>query len=79
MSESEGLSKGCDRFQKILSQLNKLHARLDNADCNATFLRALPSSWGHVVISLNNKGGLDYLSCHDLYNKLMSLEIDLKG
>ncbi|GJU82239.1 ribonuclease H-like domain-containing protein [Tanacetum coccineum] len=41
--------------------------------------RALPSSWSHVAITLKAKGGLDYLNFDDLYNKLKSLEIDIKG
>ncbi|GJS44594.1 putative ribonuclease H-like domain-containing protein [Tanacetum coccineum] len=43
--EEEGLHKGYDRFQKILSQLNQVQARPDNDDINLKFLRALPSSW----------------------------------
>ncbi|GJS19214.1 ribonuclease H-like domain-containing protein [Tanacetum coccineum] len=79
VSEDEGLHKGYDRFQKILSQLNQLQAKPDNEDCNIKFLRALPSSWSQVAITLKAKGGLDYLNFDDLYNKLKSLEIDIKG
>ncbi|GJZ37592.1 ribonuclease H-like domain-containing protein, partial [Tanacetum coccineum] len=32
-----------------------------------------------VAITLKTKGGLDYLSFDDLYNKLWTLEIDVKG
>ncbi|GJT90200.1 hypothetical protein Tco_1079045 [Tanacetum coccineum] len=45
ITESEGLHKGYDRFQKVLSQLNQMQARPDNEDCNMKFLRALPPSW----------------------------------
>ncbi|GJX51061.1 hypothetical protein Tco_0277906 [Tanacetum coccineum] len=79
VSESEGLHKGYDRFQKILSQLNQMQAKPDNEDCNIKFLRALPPSWSQVAITLKTKGSLDYLSFDDLYNKLMTLEIDVKG
>ncbi|GKE40012.1 hypothetical protein Tco_1463417 [Tanacetum coccineum] len=41
--------------------------------------RALPSSWLQVAITLKAKGGLDYLNFDDLYNKLKSLKIDIKG
>ncbi|GJT27965.1 putative ribonuclease H-like domain-containing protein [Tanacetum coccineum] len=75
----EGLHKGYDRFQKILSQLNQMQAKPDNEDCNMKFLRALPPSWSQVAITLKTKGGLDYLSFDDLYNKLRTLEIDVKG
>ncbi|GJZ70430.1 putative ribonuclease H-like domain-containing protein, partial [Tanacetum coccineum] len=68
-----------DRFQKILSQLNQMQAKPDNEDCNMKFLRALPPSWSQVAITLKTKGGLDYLSFDDLYNKLRTLEIDVKG
>ncbi|GJU30896.1 putative ribonuclease H-like domain-containing protein [Tanacetum coccineum] len=79
VTESEGLHKGYDRFQKILSQLNQMQAKPDNEDCNMKFLRALPPSWSQVAITLKTKGGLDYLSFDDLYNKLRTLEIDVKG
>ncbi|GJS19869.1 ribonuclease H-like domain-containing protein [Tanacetum coccineum] len=71
--------EGYDRFQKILSQLNQMQAKPDNEDCNMKFLRALPPSWSQVAITLKTKGGLDYLSFDDLYNKLRTLEIDVKG
>ncbi|GJV73661.1 putative ribonuclease H-like domain-containing protein [Tanacetum coccineum] len=67
------------RFQKILSQLNQMQVKPDNEDCNMKFLRALPPSWSQVAITLKTKGGLDYLSFDDLYNKLRTLEIDVKG
>ncbi|GJS96996.1 putative ribonuclease H-like domain-containing protein [Tanacetum coccineum] len=75
----DGVAKTCDRFQKILSQLNQMQAKPDNEDCNMKFLRALPPSWSQVAITLKTKGGLDYLSFDDLYNKLRTLEIDVKG
>ncbi|GJZ37265.1 hypothetical protein Tco_0583456 [Tanacetum coccineum] len=57
ISKSEGLHKGYDRFQKVLSQLNQMQARPDNEDCNMKFLRALPPSWSQVAITLKTKGG----------------------
>nr|GEV84166.1 copia protein [Tanacetum cinerariifolium] len=79
VSEEEGLHKGYDQFQKILSQLNQIQAKPDNDDLNLKFLRALPPSWSQVVLTLKTKGDLEYLSFDDLYNKLRSLEIDVKG
>ncbi|GJX09504.1 reverse transcriptase domain-containing protein [Tanacetum coccineum] len=79
VSKLEGLHKGYDRFQKILSQLNQMQAKPDNEDCNMKFLRALLPSWSQVAITLKTKGGLDYISFDDLYNKLRNLEIDVKG
>nr|GEV46506.1 putative ribonuclease H-like domain-containing protein [Tanacetum cinerariifolium] len=75
----EGLHKGYDRFQKILSQLNQRQQKPDNDDVNLKFLRALPSSRYQVALTLKTRGDLEYLSFDDLYNKLRSLEIDVKG
>nr|GEV71946.1 ribonuclease H-like domain-containing protein [Tanacetum cinerariifolium] len=44
ISKAEGLHKGYDRMQKILSQLNQLKAKPEDEDINLKFLRALPSS-----------------------------------
>nr|GEV24790.1 xylulose kinase-1 [Tanacetum cinerariifolium] len=74
-----GLHKGYDRFQKILSQLNQMQEKPDNDDVNMKFLRALPLSWSQVALTLKTRGGLEYLNFDDLYNKLRSLEIDVKG
>nr|GFA23107.1 ribonuclease H-like domain-containing protein [Tanacetum cinerariifolium] len=79
VTEEEGLHKGYDRFQNILSQLNQMQAKPDNDDVNIKFLRALPPSWSQVALTLKTRGGLEYLSFDDLYNKLKSLEIDVKG
>nr|GEX30260.1 xylulose kinase-1 [Tanacetum cinerariifolium] len=79
VSEEEGLHKGYDRFQKILSQLNQMQAKPDNDDVNMKFLKALPPSWSQVTLTLKTRGGLEYLSFDDLYNKLRSLEINVKG
>ncbi|GKC10170.1 hypothetical protein Tco_1001780, partial [Tanacetum coccineum] len=51
----------------------------ESEDCNMKFLRALPPSWSQVAITLKRKGGIDYLSFDDMYNKLRTLEIDVKG
>ncbi|GKA79526.1 hypothetical protein Tco_0786122 [Tanacetum coccineum] len=64
---------------EILSHNNQMQAKPDNEDCNMKFLRALLPSWSQVAITLKTKGGLDYLSFDDLYNKLRTLEIDVKG
>nr|GEX83534.1 hypothetical protein [Tanacetum cinerariifolium] len=75
----EGLHKRYDRMQKILSQLNQLKAKLDAEDINLKFLRALPLSWSQVALTLKTKGGLELLSFDDLYYKLKTLEVDVKG
>nr|GFC37176.1 ribonuclease H-like domain, reverse transcriptase, RNA-dependent DNA polymerase [Tanacetum cinerariifolium] len=50
VSKEEGLHKGYDWFQKILSQLNQTQAKRDNDDVNMKFLRALPPSCGFVGV-----------------------------
>nr|GEV79686.1 ribonuclease H-like domain, reverse transcriptase, RNA-dependent DNA polymerase [Tanacetum cinerariifolium] len=79
IGKEEGLHKGYDRMQKILSQLNQLKAKPDDEDINLKFLRALPSSWSQVALTLKTKGGLELLSFDDLYYKLKTLEVDVKG
>ncbi|GKC11102.1 hypothetical protein Tco_1007884 [Tanacetum coccineum] len=79
ISKAEGLHKGYDRMQKILSQLNQLKAKPEDEDINLKFLRALPSSWSQVALTLKTKGGLELLSFDDLYYKLKTLEVDIKG
>nr|GEW34800.1 ribonuclease H-like domain-containing protein [Tanacetum cinerariifolium] len=76
---AEGLHKGYDRMQKILSQLNQLKAKPEDEDINLKFLRALPSSWSQVALTLKTKGRLKLLSFDDLYYKLKTLEVDVKG
>nr|GEW39351.1 putative ribonuclease H-like domain-containing protein [Tanacetum cinerariifolium] len=77
--KEEGLHKGYDRMQKILSQLNQLKAKPDAKDINLKFLRALPLSWSQVALTLKTKGGLEFLSFDDLYYKLKTLKVDVKG
>ncbi|GKG29730.1 hypothetical protein Tco_0419628 [Tanacetum coccineum] len=64
VTEEEGLHKGYDRFH--------------NDDINLKFLRALPSSWSQVALALKTRGGLESISFDDLYNKLRSLELDVR-
>nr|GEW05458.1 putative ribonuclease H-like domain-containing protein [Tanacetum cinerariifolium] len=46
---------GYDKMQKILSQLNQLKAKPEDEDINLKFLRALPSSWSQVALTLKTK------------------------
>ncbi|GJW87959.1 hypothetical protein Tco_0163299 [Tanacetum coccineum] len=45
VSNSEGLHKGYDRFQSLLSQLEIHGAGVSTEDANQKFLRSLPSAW----------------------------------
>ncbi|GJV81904.1 putative ribonuclease H-like domain-containing protein [Tanacetum coccineum] len=50
ISNSEGLHKGYDRFQSLLSQLEIHGACVSTEDANQKFLRSLPSSWSQVSL-----------------------------
>nr|GFA17109.1 xylulose kinase-1 [Tanacetum cinerariifolium] len=45
VSEEEGLDKGYDKTQKILTQMNTLKIKPDPEDVNMKFLRGLPPFW----------------------------------
>nr|GEV63941.1 putative ribonuclease H-like domain-containing protein [Tanacetum cinerariifolium] len=67
------------RKTMLKQEFSEFSAKPDNDDVNLKFLRALPPSWSQVALTLKTKGGLEYLSFDDLYNKLRSLEIDVKS
>ncbi|GJW24774.1 ribonuclease H-like domain-containing protein [Tanacetum coccineum] len=78
-SRFEGLHKGYDRFQSLLSQLEIHGAGVSTEDANQKFLRSLPSSWSQVSLIMRTKPGVDTLSFDDLYNNLRVFEHDVKG
>ncbi|GJZ14314.1 hypothetical protein Tco_0549544 [Tanacetum coccineum] len=49
VSNTEGLHKGYDRFQSLLSQLKIHGAGVSTEDANQKFLRSLPSAWSQVL------------------------------
>nr|GEV77907.1 ribonuclease H-like domain-containing protein [Tanacetum cinerariifolium] len=56
---------------------NAIKARFDgNAESKQM---GLPPSWSDIALILKTKGGFEYVSFDDLYNKLKFLEIDTKG
>ncbi|GJQ96197.1 hypothetical protein Tco_0007336 [Tanacetum coccineum] len=79
VSNSEGLHKGYDRFQSLLSQLEIHGAGVSTKDANQKFLRSLPASWSQVSLVMRTKPGVDSLSFDDLYNNLRVFESDVKG
>ncbi|GJS82984.1 hypothetical protein Tco_0749525 [Tanacetum coccineum] len=79
VSDTEGLDKAYDRFQKLISQLEIHGAAVSNEDANQKFLRALPSSWNNIALIMRNKEGIDELDIDDLYNNLKVFEADIKG
>ncbi|GJU70138.1 putative ribonuclease H-like domain-containing protein [Tanacetum coccineum] len=79
VSNSEGLHKGYDRFQSLLSQLKIHGAGISTEDVNQKFLRSLPTSLSQVSLIMRTKPGVDTLSFDDLYNNLRVFESDIKG
>ncbi|GKA04834.1 hypothetical protein Tco_0683954 [Tanacetum coccineum] len=79
VSNSEGLHKGYDRFQSLLSQLEIHGAGVSTEDANQKFLRSLPSAWSQVSLIMRTKPGVDSLSFDDMYNNLRVFESDVKG
>ncbi|GJW26984.1 ribonuclease H-like domain-containing protein [Tanacetum coccineum] len=79
VSDTKGLDKAYDRFQKLISLLEVHGAAVSNEDANQKFLRALPSSWNNVALIMRNKAGIDDLDINDLYNNLKVFEADIKG
>ncbi|GJY18977.1 ribonuclease H-like domain-containing protein [Tanacetum coccineum] len=79
VSNSEGLHKGYDRFQSLLSQLVIHGAGVSTEDANQKFLRSLPSAWSQVSLITRTKQGVDSLSFDDLCNNLRVFGNDVKG
>nr|GEU97152.1 hypothetical protein [Tanacetum cinerariifolium] len=77
--ESEGLDKGYDRFQMLLSLLEIHGAGVSTEDANQNFLRSLPSAWSNISLIMRNKPGIDNLDIDDLYKNLKIYEADIKG
>ncbi|GJR12895.1 hypothetical protein Tco_0795547 [Tanacetum coccineum] len=79
VSNLEGLHKGFDRFQSLLSQIEIHGAGVSTEDANQKFLKSLLASWSQVSLIMRTKPGVDTLSFNDLYNKLRVFESDIKG
>ncbi|GJZ15770.1 ribonuclease H-like domain-containing protein [Tanacetum coccineum] len=79
ISNSEGLDKGFNRFQRLLTLLSIHRAELSTEDINSKFLRSLPSTWTSVSLIMRNKEGIYDMDIDDLYNTLKEHEGDVKG
>nr|GFD08328.1 ribonuclease H-like domain-containing protein [Tanacetum cinerariifolium] len=79
VSNSEGLDKGYDRFQRLLSLLEIHGVCFSTKDANQKFLRSLPSVWSNISLISRNKPGIDNLDIDDLYNNLKVYKADIKG
>ncbi|GJT70502.1 hypothetical protein Tco_1029788 [Tanacetum coccineum] len=55
ISSSEGLEKGYDRFQQLLSQLEAHGAEVSTEDANHKFLRSLPPAWSNLAMTMRTK------------------------
>ncbi|GJS73167.1 hypothetical protein Tco_0706008 [Tanacetum coccineum] len=73
-SELEGLEKGYDRFQQLLSQLEAHGAKVSTEDANHKFLRSLPPAWSNLAMTMRTNPEIDTLSIDDLYNNLRVFE-----
>ncbi|GKA22770.1 hypothetical protein Tco_0708732 [Tanacetum coccineum] len=77
ISSSEGLEKGYDRFQQLLSQLEAHGAEVSTEDANHKFLKSLPPTWSNLAMTMRTKPDVDTLSIDDLYNNLRVFEQEL--
>ncbi|GJS03986.1 ribonuclease H-like domain-containing protein [Tanacetum coccineum] len=75
----EGLEKGYDRFQQLLSQLEAHGAEVSTEDANHKFLRSLPPAWSNLAMTMRTKPDVDTLSIDDLYNNLRVFEQEIQG
>ncbi|GJR19128.1 hypothetical protein Tco_0967655 [Tanacetum coccineum] len=76
---SEGLEKGYDRFQQLLSQLEAHGAKVSTEDANHKFLRSLPPAWSNLAMTMRTNPEIDTLSIDDLYNNLRVFEQEIQG
>ncbi|GKC36483.1 hypothetical protein Tco_1048867 [Tanacetum coccineum] len=74
-TSSEGLEKGYDIFQQLLSQVHG--AEVSTEDANHKFLRSLPLAWSNLAMTMRTKPNVDTLSIDDLYNNLRVFEQEL--
>ncbi|GJX48765.1 ribonuclease H-like domain-containing protein [Tanacetum coccineum] len=79
ISSLEGLEKGYDRFQQLLSQLEAHGAEVSTEDANHKFLRSLPPAWSNLAMTMRTKPDVDTLSIDDLYNNLRVFEQEIQG
>ncbi|GJX91047.1 hypothetical protein Tco_0344373 [Tanacetum coccineum] len=79
ISSSEGLEKGYDRFQQLLSQLESHGVEVSTEDANHKFLRSLPPAWSNLAMTMTTKPDVDTLSIDEFYNNLRVFEQEIQG
>ncbi|GJR64967.1 hypothetical protein Tco_0011032 [Tanacetum coccineum] len=62
ISSLEGLEKGYDKFQLLLSQLEAHGAEVSTKDENHKFLRSLPPAWSNLAMTMRTKPDVDTLN-----------------
>nr|GEU31707.1 ribonuclease H-like domain-containing protein [Tanacetum cinerariifolium] len=67
------------KMRKSMLKQEFSELKFDDEDINLKFLRALPLSWSQVALTLKTKGRLELLFFGDLYYKLKTLKVDVKG
>ncbi|GJW78154.1 reverse transcriptase domain-containing protein [Tanacetum coccineum] len=76
-TSSEGLEKGYDRFQQLLSQLEAYGAEVSTEDANYKFLRSLPPAWSKSDYDNDNQTDVDtvvqWIYYQDNTNKVKSV------
>ncbi|GJV05573.1 putative ribonuclease H-like domain-containing protein [Tanacetum coccineum] len=70
VSNSEGLHKGYDRFQSLLSQLEIHRVGVSTEDANQKFLRSLPSAWSQNYCITLNTQNVAFVSVTPQYNEV---------
>ncbi|GJV48744.1 putative ribonuclease H-like domain-containing protein [Tanacetum coccineum] len=76
----EGLEKGYDRFQQLLSQLEAHSAEVSTEDANHKFLRSLPPAWSNLAMTMRTNPEIDiYLLIDRQYLRVFEQEFKVRG
>ncbi|GJU22723.1 hypothetical protein Tco_1156065 [Tanacetum coccineum] len=76
----EGLEKGYDRFQQLLSQLEAHGAEVSTEDANHKFLRSLPPAWSNLAMTMRTNPEIDiYLLIDRQYLRVFEQEFKVRG
>ncbi|GJW26385.1 ribonuclease H-like domain-containing protein [Tanacetum coccineum] len=78
-SELEGLEKGYDRFQQLLSQLEAHGAEVSTEDANHKFLRSLPPAWSNLAMTMRTNPEIDTLSIDDFKSSTNKVKSGFTG
>ncbi|GJR24102.1 gag-pol polyprotein [Tanacetum coccineum] len=78
-TSSEGLEKGYDKFQQLLSQLEAHGAEVSTEDANHKFLRSLPPTWSNLAMTMRTKPEVDTLSINDFKSSTNKVKSGFTG